>query len=159
MFTDKKALIMNVVRVKSFVRGYHVYLDIWEAKIGDEHRLKREPNNTEDKNAVAVVRKWPKSNSSELSDQVQPVNSFIHPNTISDDNEVIAHIPKLMALWVTKFLKRATNSGTVVITGKRINRGAGYGVELPCQYTFQGDEFSCKWLKDKLKNEHFDVEN
>ena len=101
----------------------------------------------------------PKSNSSELSDQVQPINSFIHPNTISDDNEVIGHIPKLMALWVTKFLKRATNSGTVVITGKRINRGAGYGVELPCQYTFQGDEFSCKWLKDKLKNEHFDVEN
>ena len=85
---------MNVVRVKSFVRGYHVYLDIWEGKISDEHRLKREPNNTEDKNAVAVVRKWPKSNSSELSDEVQPINSFIHPNTISDDNEVIGHIPK-----------------------------------------------------------------
>ena len=62
-----------------------------------------------------------------------------------------------MALWVTKFLKRTTNSGTVVIPGKRINRGAGYGVELRCQCTFQGDEFSCKWLKDKLKNEHFDV--
>ena len=31
---------------------------------------------------------------------------------------------KLMAQCVTKFLKRASNSGTVVITGKQVNRGA-----------------------------------
>ena len=102
---------MNVVRVKSFVRGYHVYLDTWEAK--------------------NFVRKRPESNSSELSDEVQPINSFIHPNKISHDNEEIGHICKLMALWVTKFLKRPTNSEAVVITGTRINKGPGYGVELP----------------------------
>ena len=150
---------MDVVRVKSFVRGYHVYFDIWKAKIGDEHRLKREPNNTDDKNAVAVVRERQKLNSSQPSDEVLSINSCIHPNEMSDSNEIIGHIPKLMALWVTKFLKRATNCGTVAITGKHVNRGAGYGVEVPCQYTFQGDNFSCNWLKDKLKNEKFDVEN
>ena len=53
-----------------------------------------------------------------------------------------------MALLATKFLKYATNSGAVVITGKSINNVAGYGVELPCQYTIQvltmvqGDDFS-----------------
>ncbi len=48
---------IEIVQVTSFVRGYHVYLEVWEPKIGDEHCLKREPNNKEDDNAVAVVRK------------------------------------------------------------------------------------------------------
>ncbi len=73
--------------------------------------------------------------------------------------EVVGHIPKLMSRWVTKFFKRATNSGTVIIKGKRVNRGAGYGVELPCKFTFKGDSFSCSWLKDKLKKEKFDLED
>ena len=70
--------------------------------------------------------------------------------------EVVGHVPKLMAQWVAKFLKRASKSGTVVITGKRINRGAGYGLELPCEFKFQGDKYSCDWLKEKLKKENFD---
>ena len=56
-----------------------------------------------------------------------------------------------MALWVTKFLKRALPHNklwTVVITCKRDNRGAGYGVELPCQYTdvLQGENFLCNYV-------------
>ena len=35
--------------------------------------------------------------------------------------------------------------------------GAGYGLELPCEFKFQGDKFSGDWLKEKLKNENFDV--
>ena len=46
-----------------------------------------------------------------------------HPNTLADKHEVIGHIPKLMATWVGKFLKRPTNSGKIVIKGKRVNRG------------------------------------
>ena len=44
-----------------------------------------------------------------------------------------------MAIWLTKFLKRATNIGKVAITGKRVNRGGGYGLEIPCEYQFMGD--------------------
>ena len=58
---------------------------------------------------------------------------------------------------MTKFLKRASNSGTVLITGKRINRGAGCGLELSCEFKFQGDKYLCDWLKEKLKKENFDV--
>ena len=47
-----------------------------------------------------------------------------------------------MLLWATKFLKYTRNSGAVVITGKLTKRLAGYGVELPYQYTIQRDEFS-----------------
>ena len=55
------------------------------------------------------------------------------------------------------FLKRATNSGKAVIRGKRVNRGGGYGLEIPCEFHFAGDEFSINWLKKKLKKEGFDV--
>ena len=58
-----------------------------------------------------------------------------------------------------KILKRTTNSRTVVITGEHVNRGAGYGVELPCQYTFQGLTIFRATGMYKLKNEKFDVEN
>ena len=39
-----------------------------------------------------------------------------------------------MALWATKLFKYPRNSKAVVITGKRTNSVAGYGV--------QGDDFS-----------------
>ena len=55
------------------------------------------------------------------------------------------------------FLKRATNSGKAVIRGKRVNRGGGYGLEIPCEFHYAGDEFSINWLKKKLKKEGFDV--
>ena len=47
-----------------------------------------------------------------------------------------------MASCVSKFLKRASNSGKVIVKGKRINRGASYGLEIPCIYKFSDDPFS-----------------
>lgn len=35
-----------------------------------------------------------------------------------------------MKLWITKFLKRATNIVRTVVKGKRVNRGAGYVLEM-----------------------------
>ena len=64
---------------------------------------------------------------------------------------------ELMAIWLTKFLKRATNIGKVVIKGKRVNKGDGYGLEIPCEYQFMDDAFSISWLKEKLQKEGFDV--
>ena len=92
-------------------------------------------------NAVAVVQEIQSGNTTRASSQAEPLNT--HPNEIAVGMEVVGHVPKLMAQWVTKFLKRASNSGTVVITGKLINRGAGYGLELPCEFKFQGDKYSC----------------
>ena len=66
----------------------------------------------------------------------------LHPHEMRDDIEVIGHVPKLLAVWLTKFLKRATNSGKAVIRGKRVNRGGGYWLEIPCEFHFTGDEFS-----------------
>jgi hypothetical protein len=39
----------------------------------------------------------------------------------------------------------------VPISSKRVNRGGGYGLEIPCEFHFTGDGFSIDWLKEKLK--------
>ena len=76
-----------------------------------------------------------------------------HPNEMSDDFEVVGRVPKQMAIRLTKFLKQATNNGKVVVKGKRVNRGGGYGLEIPCEYQFVGDTFSISWLEKKLQKE------
>lgn len=129
---------------------------IWEPNIGDEHDFKREPGNKEDINAVAVVRM---KDEYRLSSKRNKTEHNAHPNELTSNLEVVGHVPKLMAQWVTRFLKRQTNSATVVVKGKRINRGAGYGLELPCQYHFKGDTFSCDWLKEKLQQGPFEVDD
>ena len=62
-----------------------------------------------------------------------------------------------MAIWLARFLKRATNIGKVVIKGKGVKRGNGYGLEILCEYQFMGDAFSISWLKEKLQKEGFDA--
>ena len=146
----------QIIKGSSFIRGFHEYMAIWEPNIGDEHDLKREPGNKEDINAVAVVRM---KDEYRLSSKRNKTEHNAHPNELTSNLEVVGHVPKLMAQWVTRFLKGQTNSATVVVKGKRINRGAGYGLELPCQYHFKGDTFSCDWLKEKLQQGPFEVDD
>ena len=48
-----------------------------------------------------------------------------------------------------------TNKGRAVVKGKRVNRGVCYGLEIPCEYCFTGDEFSIQWLKSKREEQRF----
>ena len=81
--------------MNSFIRGHHEYQDIWTPEIGDEYELKREPLYTVDHNAVATVRK---------RDGGRSRTKCIHENELNGKT-VLGHVPKLMALWRTKFLK------------------------------------------------------
>ena len=105
------------------------------------NELKREPLNTVDHNAVTIVRKR-EGGSSWMK--------CIHENELNGKT-VLGHVPKLMALWVTEFLKRPTNKGRAVVKGKRVNRGGSYGLEISCECCFRGDDFSIQWLKSKLE--------
>ena len=70
-----------------------------------------EPTNENDVNAVAVV--------SPIPDQVQTKQAVnLHPNILNKEFKVTGHVPKLMATWLTRFLKRQTNCGRVVIKEK-----------------------------------------
>ena len=38
----------------------------------------------------------------------------------------------------------------MVLNGKRVNRGGGFGLGDPREYIFEGDDFSCERLHRKL---------
>ena len=111
---------MNCVEFKSFVRGYHAYTSVWTPVVDEILELIREPNNVKDNQAMAVVK----------------------------DSVVVGHLPKRLAPTVFLFLSRDCNSGDVQITGNKVNRGAGYGLEVPCIYRFYGPSRYLKVLQE-----------
>ena len=109
---EKESTSETVLQVNSFMRGYHEYQEIWTPEIGDDYKLKREPLNAVDNNAVAIVRKREGGRSR---------RKCIYENEFNGET-VIGHVPMLMALWLTKFLKRPTNKRRTVVKGKRVDR-------------------------------------
>ena len=77
--------------VQSYVRGYHAYQDIWDPFIGEVLPLEREPNNSEDRFAVAIKRR----------------------------SDVVGHLPFNLAPVVSAFLQRSINKGLVEVTVNR----------------------------------------
>ena len=72
--------------------------------------LKLEPTNPHDDFAVSVVK----------------------------DGVVVGHVPKHASRVVCFFLKRVESVGFCEVTGSRVNRGVGLGLEIPCTYKFYG---------------------
>lgn len=101
-------------------------------------------------NAVAIAR------GKSGKEETHKANN-IHPKNVTDKFEVIGHVPELKATWLSKLLKRPTNCRIVMIKGKRVNRGGGYGLEVPCEYPFEGASFSCSLLQAKLIEVEFHV--
>ena len=48
------------------------------------------------------------------------------------------------------FLKKSECTGDVRFVGKAVNRGGGYGMEVPCVYRFMGPEKYVQRLKSLL---------
>ena len=78
--------------------------------LNEEPILKRESTDDRDRNAVAVKK----------------------------EADIVGHVPFNLAPFVSAFLSRDTNSGFVKVVGSKINRGAGYRLEIPCVYSFYG---------------------
>lgn len=94
------------LKVPSYVRGFHAYQDVWNPHVGEVLPLEREPENPEDKFAVAIRRR----------------------------GCVVGHIPFNLAPVVSAFLRRDVNKGLFEVTGAKVNHGAGYGLEILCTY-------------------------
>ena len=66
---------------------------------------------------------------------------------IKDEATVVGHIPYNLSYLVYHFLARDVNQAVVEITGRCVNRGAGYGLEVPCVSVFTDRKSS---LQDSL---------
>ena len=85
----------------------------------------QEPENPEDKNTVALMSK-------EL---------------------IFGHVPKNISVWMAIFLKLSNSSIASRVTGEKVNRGGGYGLEIPCKYLVEGETRTVDWLLQKVEKE------
>ena len=112
---------VSEVAVSSFVRGFHVYKDRWNPYIGQVLHLLRETDNPKDAFAVVVI---------------------------DDEATVVGHVPYNLSYLVYHFIARDVNRAVLEITGKYINRGGGFGLEVPCVFRFS----SLKKFTERLSN-------
>ena len=97
------------------VRGYHVYMNIWNATINDYLQRRIEESNEFDPSAVALL----------------------HDHCLEE--KVVGHVPIHLSKIFHRFLKLPFCSISAVVIGKRVNRGAGDRLEIPVEYKFFGD--------------------
>ena len=65
-------------------------------------------------------------------------DGFIPESANSVDRKVVGRVPYSLSTFVSQFLQRDVNKAFARITGERVNRGAGYGLEIPCAHQFFG---------------------
>ena len=64
---------------------------------------------------------------------------------------IVGHIPKNISKTSSMFLTVPYTSIEAEVVGKRLNRGGGYGLEIPVQYRFYGPPKALQWLIKKLE--------
>ena len=70
--------------------------------------------------------------------KIEPMNRHdLHAVAIYRDSEFVGHVPYNLATRMSAFFMRETNA-FAEITGPKVNRGAGYGLEVPCVYHLYG---------------------
>ena len=96
--------------MKSFMMGYHSYMDVWEPQVREVLALKREPQNFAYQFAASVVR----------------------------SGHIVGHFPFNFAHIFSQFLKRSFNKGTAEITVGKVNCDGGYVLEVLCIHRLYG---------------------
>ena len=111
---------LEVLEIRSYVRGYHAYMDVWTPIQGQILLVRREPTNIKDKNAVGV---------------------FL-------EDVIVGHVPHNLATRFSQFLQRDVNKAFAQVTGGKVNRGGGYGLEVPCVYRLYGPKAYIEKMKE-----------
>ena len=101
------------------IRGYHVYREFWEATIGEQLQCVREGSNLKDRYAVAVIK----------------------------DDRVVGHLPKLLSVGCSVFIRRGGTIKCEVTGPKRYSADLPQGgLEIPCSLLLDGDKREVKKL-------------
>ena len=112
----------NSFSFNSYARGYHAYMKIWNPVDGEVLVCMRETDNPHDKYAVCIIR-----------------NSYVE-----------GHVPLGSSKTFSNFLSLPASTMLCIVTGKRLNRGAGLGLEIPVMYQARGHEKVIQWLEKTI---------
>ena len=82
------------------------------------------------------------------------LNTKKRTNTIDivifHNKRVVGHVPNNFSKLFYHFLLLPGCSIGVEVTGKRVNRGSGYGLEIPVCYRITGPEKAKSWIKNNI---------
>ena len=118
---------------ESYVCGfhmYHMYQTVWSPIIGEENlECRHEEKNEEDEFAIGVYQ------------------------NDSQKETLVGHMPRKISKFVDKFLSFPNSKFSCKAKGKRLNKGTGYGLEIPVIYTFNGHEKAIERIKSQIQEE------
>ena len=66
---------------------------------------------------------------------------------IFHSKRIVGHVPKK---FFYQFLSLPNCTISCEVTGKRENRGGGYGLEIPVKYTFLGPNKGIEWIEKRV---------
>ena len=118
----------------------------------DIYKLMRELTNEEGREC------WSRCETKNLTRSRQNEPSTFIQISWTKNSRSAGHVPKLMATWLTRFFKRQTNCGTVVLKENRVNRRGDFGLTVPCEYIFEEDDLFCEWLHRKDRRGIYNLE-
>ena len=122
-------VLITTLDLKTFIKGHHVYKDIWTPKQGEQLDVLMVPDNRMDKFAVCV----------------------------KINEKIAGHLMKgtsgRFAKTVSYFLHNdAYSSAWAKVTGKRCNLGDGEGMQVPCKLSLSGEpKFVSLFRKELMK--------
>ena len=73
----------------------------------------------------------------------------MHTVAVYYENQVVGHVPYNLVPTVSAFLRR---DGFAEVTGDKVNRGAGYGLEILCIYHLYGPKPYVDRMKGIVEN-------
>ena len=112
----------NSFSFNSYARGYHAYMKIWNPVDGEVLVCTRETDNPDNNYAGSIIR-----------------NSY-----------VVDHVPLGLSKTFSNFLSLPASAMLCIVTGKRLNRGAGLGLEIPVMYQARGHEKAIQLLEKTI---------
>ena len=77
---------------------------------------------------------------------------------IFHNNRTVRHVPENLSECFHRFLTLPRTSIRCTVLGPRVNRGAGYGLEVPVRYHFQGHEKAIAWVKKKVGGKEKEID-
>ena len=63
---------------------------------------------------------------------------------------VVGHVPLGLSKTFSNFLSLPVSTMLCIVTGKRLNRGAGLGLEILVMYQVRGHEKTLQWLEKTI---------
>ena len=66
------------------------------------------------------------------------------------NSHVVGHVPLGLSKTFSNFLSLPASTMLCIVTGKRLNRGAGLGLEKPVMYQARGHEKAIQWLEKTI---------